>query len=155
MQYLKTVLMLSLLTLTLLLSGCSPKAQVYSTDDVQTLMDAGVFDGEMAQVEGSIVALLYGIDADTVEECISYQAINSAISADEVTILILTDEGAAQAAETACQERVKSQIKTCQSYCPSAVPNLEAAVIDRVDNTVLLAVGNPNILPSAVNNLHK
>ena len=155
MQYLRTAIMCSLLVFTLLLGGCSPKAQIYSTDDIQAFMDAGVFDGEMAQVESSVIVLLYGIDADTVEECISYQATNSAVSADEVTILILTDEEAAQAAEAACQERVESQIKTCQYYCPSAVPSLEAAVIDRVDNTVLLAVGNPNTLPAAVDKLHK
>ena len=108
----------------------------------------------MAPVDGDIVAVLYGIDASTVEECVSYLATNTSVSADELTILVLTDDQAAQAALEACQARVESQITVCESYAPAAVPRLENAVIRQAGSTVLLAVRAPEILPGAVDALH-
>ena len=83
----------------------------------------------------------------------SYLASNASVSADELTILILQDEEAAQAAETACEKRLDNQLKTYQDYGPAAIPRLESAVIRRAGNTVLLAVGDPSTLPGVVDQL--
>lgn len=145
---------LALLSAALLLAGCAAKeARPYAVGDAQTLVEAGAFDGEMAEVDGEILTALYGIDPATVVESAGYMAMNTAQSADEVAVLVLTDETAAQAAETACQQRLADQLKVCQTYAPAAVPSLEKAIIDRVGNTVLLAVGNPDQLPDAVEQL--
>lgn len=138
----------------LLLSGCSSPKEGYHVDDAQTLLDAGLFDGDMGPLETDTVALLYRIDRETIVDCASYLAANTTVSNDEVTVLILTDEDAAQAAETACRERVKTQIEAAKNYTPGAVPRLERAIIRRIGNTVLLAVGDPDRLPQAVNELH-
>ena len=147
------------LCLLALLSGCSPRddstsARLYSTQDVQTLLESGAFSGAMEEVDSDMIALLYGLDEASVEEGVCYMALNTSVSADEVTVLVLTDEDAAQAAQEACQQRLADQLRVCQTYAPAAVPALEGAVVDRVGNTVLLAVGDPDTLPQAVAQLH-
>lgn len=150
------------MALLLLLAGCAaggtkPEAtEPYTLDDAQVLLDAGLFNGEMGEIDDRrVIAMLYDIDEDTIQDFVSYQAANTAASADELTVLILTDEEAAQAAETACRQRIDDQIEASRNYTPEAVPRLEAAVIRRADNTVLLAVGAPEQLPQAVDALHE
>lgn len=147
---------LTALSLSLVLCACGGGSQeaAYTTADAEALLASGAFDESMAPVDGDIVTVLYGIDAATVEECVSYLATNTSVSADELTILVLTDDQAAQAALEACQARVESQIAVCGSYAPAAVPRLENAVIRQAGSTVLLAVGDPEILPGAVDALH-
>ena len=139
------------------LMGCSsnsPKSSAgYTVDDAQVLLDAGVFNGEMGKIELDTVAMLYDIDRDTIKDGVSYLASDTSVSADELTILILTDEEAAKTAETACEKRLDSQLNTAKNYTPAAVPRLEGAVIRRQGNTVLLAVGDPSKLPSVVDQL--
>lgn len=143
-----------LLLLLLLLSGCGGGERGYAPEDARTLLDAGLFEGDMAPVDAAIAASLYGIDGDTVRDCACYMAANTAASSDEVTVLVLTDEAAAQAAEEACQKRVEALLDDAGRYTPDAVPRLEAAVIRRSGNTVLLAVGDPESLAAAVDKLH-
>lgn len=145
--------------LVLLPAGCTGDrggaARPYTPDDAQTLLDAGLFNGDMSLLEDSdIVALLYGIDGTAIRECVCYMAVNTAVSADELTVLVLTDEDAAIAAEAACRARVEYLIGVSKDYTPAAVPRLEAAVIRRVGNTVLLAAGDPDGMEKAVNSLH-
>lgn len=139
------------------LVGCSGNqaktSSGYTVEDAQVLMDAGVFDGEMGQIDLDTVAMLYDIDRDTIQDGVSYLASNTSVSADELTILVLTDEEAAKSAETACEKRLDNQLKTAKNYTPAAVPRLEGAVIRRESNTVLLAVGDPSKLPSVVDQL--
>lgn len=135
--------------LAVFLCGCGSTDAAYVLSDVSQLLEAGAFpNSDMAPVDSTIVAVLYGIDPDTIQECSSYQATNTSVSADEVTVLILTDEKAAEAAEQACRQRVDSQIAACQSYAPSAVPRLEQALISRRGSTVLLVVGDSEIVGS-------
>lgn len=153
MKQLKSILLLALMLA--LLPSCTTAETPYTVSDAKALIDAGAFDGDMQQVQGSFVTMVYGVDDRSLTDFVSYQAANTSVSADEVTVLVLTDEEAARTAEEACHRRVESQIENCRLYSPAAIPNLEAAVIDRVGNTVLLAVGNPDRLPDAVKSLHK
>ncbi len=131
-----------------LLCGCSArKEEPYSLSLADDLLATAAFEGsEMAPLDTAIVTRLYGIDETTVTDCVSYMATNTSVSADELTILILTDEKAAIAAEEACRARLDSQIAVCRDYAPAAVPRLEGAVVSRRGNTVLLAAGDPAIL---------
>lgn len=136
------------------LASCGQNTQPYTTGDAQALLDADVFDGDMVKVE-SFPSTLYGMDSEDVADCVSFRAANTAASYDEVTVFVLTDAEAAATVRNALLDRVKSQIANAKVYCPAAVPRLEAAVVDQVDNTVLLAVGDPDTLPDAVGSLHK
>lgn len=135
----------------LCLCGCghtqSPSAYDLSFADV--LMDTGAFEGsEMAQVDLELAAILYGIDPATIEDGVFYMAVNTSVSADELLLLVLKNEAAAEAAYEACKARVESQIEVCKSYTPAAVPRLEGARLGKLGNTVLLAVGDPNLINS-------
>ena len=125
----------------------------YTADDAQALLDAGVFDGEMEAVDSYVAAMLYGLDEADVTEAVCYMAADTSASADELAVLILADEAAAQKAEAGCKKRIESQIETCRDYCPAAVPHLEDAAVLRRGNTVLLAVGDPDTLPGALEKL--
>jgi hypothetical protein len=48
---------------------------------------------------------------------------------------------------------VEDQIESCESYCPDQVPKLEDAVILQRGYTVLLAVGDQETLPQALEKL--
>lgn len=144
------------LALLLLLAACGGKdSAAFSTENVQTLLDAELFAGEMEQVDSYVVSLLYGIPEDSISDCACYMAINTSASADEVTVLVLTDEAAAKTALEACRKRVETQIASYELYGPDQVPRLEDAVVRQAGNTVLLAVGDPDRLSAAVDDLLK
>ena len=138
----------------LLLCGCgsndsNDSKAVYSLSHAEEILNSGAFEGsEMAPLDSDILAILYGIDESTITESVGYMAVNTSASADELVILICTDEEAAIAAEQACRDRVAAQITVCESYCPAAVPRLENAFISRRGYTVLMAVGDPDIIAS-------
>lgn len=135
----------------LLLCGCGGKQSKasYTLADADEVLHSGAYEVDnMAPLDSFILAMLYGIEEHTIAECVGYMAVNTSVSADELVVLILTDEEAAIAAEEACKARVSAQIAVCESYAPAAVPRLEQALISRRGNTVLLAVGDPEILSS-------
>ena len=138
-----------LLLLTLLLCGCSggQKETPYTVDQADAILNSGAFEGsDMAQVNASVAALLYGIDADKLSDSVCYMAANTSVSADELAILVFADEDSASAAVEALQARVKSQIAVCEEYAPAAVSRLEKAIVRQRGATVLYAVGDPDVL---------
>ena len=150
----KKAIMTALLAAVLLLSACGgEESAAYTAEDVQALLDAGVFTGEMEPVDGSIAAGLFGLDASTVEEITCYMAINTSVSADTVAVFVLTDEEAAQAAVSACESVVASRIESSAQDGPDQVPTLEDAVVSRQGSTVLLAVGETEPLAAALEEL--
>ena len=146
--------LLCMLILLVVLCGCTISETPYTVSDAQILLDADLFNGDMGPVDKSIVSQLYGVDEDNILDCICYVAANTASSADELTIFILTDENAAKLAEDACQKRAENQIEASRNYAPAAVFRLENAVIRRIGDTVLFAVGDPEWLSEAVDGLH-
>lgn len=139
----------------MLLCSCGAKEKVpYMLADADTVLNSGAFEGsEMAPIDGFVVSILYGIEENTISECAGYMAVNTSVSADELVVLVLTDEDAAIAAEEACRNHIAAQIAVCESYAPAAVPRLEQALVSRRGNTVLLAIGDPDIL-STLKDLH-
>ena len=130
----------------LLLCGCGSRNNAkppYDVAHVNLLMESAAFEGsEMAPLDMDVVAMLYGIDPATITDGVYYMAVNTSASADELLVLILTDEQAAMDAKGACERRLQDQIAVCTDYCPAAVPRLESAVLDRIGNTLLFAVGD-------------
>ena len=146
--------LLCMLILLMMLCGCTVSETPYTIGDAQILLETDLFNGDMGPVDKNIVSQLYGIDEDAIQDCICYMAANTASSADELTIFVLTDVTAAKLAEDACQKRVENQIEASRNYAPAAVPRLENAVIRRIGNTVLFAVGDPEWLLEIVDGLH-
>ena len=132
-------------------SGQNNAKPPYSALYTDKLLESAAFEGsEMAPVDSFIISMLYGIEESTISECYAYMAVNTSVSADELVVLVLTDGEAAAAAEEACKARVAAQIEVCESYAPAAVPRLEQALISRRGNTILLAVGDPDVISSTL-----
>ena len=148
--------MFALVLALLLLCSCGAQNNappLYDTSVADVLLESGAFEGsEMAPLDGFLLPILYGIDESTITDSAVYIAANMSVSADEVAVLILADEEAAIAAEEACKARVAAQIAVCESYAPAAVPRLEQALVSRRGNTVLLVVGDPDIIASTMKN---
>lgn len=145
----KKILSAALALLLLCSCGSGGGKTPYTTAQAEELLNCGAFEAaQMAPVDAYVIAALYGLDESTITECAAYLATNTSVSADELVILILTDEDAAVTAEEACKARVDAQIAVCKSYAPAAVTRLEQAVISRRGSTVLLAVGDGEVLSS-------
>lgn len=141
------------LLLALLLCGCSsPAPKAYDLSIADKLLASGAFEGsEMAPLDMDVVAMLYGIDPADITDGVYYMATNTSVSADELLVLILTDEQAAMDAKGACERRLQGQIAVCTDYCPAAVPRLERAVLDRIGNTLLFVVGDEAAFSKVLN----
>lgn len=145
---------LAVVLLLMLLCGCAKPAapQPYTPAIADELLASGAFEGsEMAPLDMDVVAMLYGIDSETIVEGVYYMAVNTSASADELLVLVLTDEQAAMDAKLACQLRLESQIAVCEDYCPAAVPRLESAVLNRIGNTLLFVVGDEAAFSKVLN----
>ncbi len=152
------VVVLICVVVIVLMTSCGPKepaAAPYTLDDAQTLLDTGLFSADMGKIDDTyIISMLYHVDENAIRECVSYQATNTGESADEITVIVFSDEAAAASGEAGFRQRVEDQIESLENYAPAAIPHLEAAVIRRAGSTVLLAVGDPGGVAEAVDNLH-
>ncbi len=143
----------------LLLTGCGPRepagAVPYTLDDAQALLDTGLFSQDMGKVDDPyMISMLYHVEEDSIEECVSYQATNTGESADQVAVIVFRDGESAASAQAGFRQRIEEQIESLTDYAPGAIPNLEAAVIRVSGNTALLAVGDADRISEAVDNLH-
>ena len=57
-------------------------------------------------------------------------------------MLVFAGEEQAEAALSALKDYIQGQITSNQDYRPEEIPKLEAALVDRRGNTVLLAVAS-------------
>lgn len=131
-----------------LLCGCGGSA-AYTLEHADELLNSGAFEGsEMESVDKRVISVLYGIDEEDITDAAVYIASNSWTSADELAVFILVDEQAAIDAEAAIRVRVKAQLEVMGLYAPGSVPRLEQAFISRRGNTVLFAVGDPEVIAS-------
>lgn len=145
----KKILLVALALLLLCSCGKNDAPPLHSTHHADALLSSGAFEGsEMAQVDVELAAILYGIDPTTIEDGVFYMAVNTSVSADELLLLVLKDNAAAEQAYDACKARVAAQITVCESYAPAAVPRLQNALISCRSNTVLLAVCDREIIDS-------
>ncbi len=147
--------LLPLLALLAVLASCGKNgdAAPYQVSDAQALIDASAFSGVMTEVDNAVVPALYGLDNASITECICYKAANSSVSADEVAVFVMESADEAETAAAACKQRAKDQADVYQTYGPDQVPRLEDAAVLQRDNTVLLAVGDPEKLPAALKDL--
>ena len=101
----------------------------------QALLDSGAFSDALDTVDQDTAAALYGIDADTITGSAVYTSLSA--GAEEIAVLVLTDEDAAAAALDA---RVADQKAVLESYQPDEVSKLDSAIVEQRGNSVLLAV---------------
>lgn len=129
--------------LCLLLAGCGgggSGARPFTADDVQTLLDAGIFSEELEPVDADLVCPLYGLDEALVSDCAAY--LSTGATAEELVLFTAADESGAQTIKTACEQRLADQIAAYEDYGPAEVTKLEGAVLQVRGTTVLLVVAD-------------
>ena len=110
----------------------------------QALLDSGAFSDALDTVDQDTAAALYGIDADTITGSAVYTSLSA--GAEEIAVLVLTDEDAAAAALDGLEARVADQKAVLESYQPDEVSKLDSAIVEQRGNSVLLAVAAAVIL---------
>ena len=137
------------------LASCGKKdepetAQAYTTAKVEELAEAGVFSEELEPLDGDTAFGLYRLaEAGLVREDLTDCAIlrSSGATCEEAAVLILADEAKAGVVKTALEEYLQLQIDSNTDYRPDEIPKLENAVLNQVDNTVLMVVAeNPKVV---------
>ncbi len=117
--------------------GSAPKSYDPKTT-AQALLDSGAFTDTLEVLEADVAAQMYGIDGETITDCAVYTSLS--MGAEEIAVLTLTDETAAQTAKTALEKRVSDQITALESYMPDEVGKLNHAIVEQAGNTALLVV---------------
>lgn len=141
MKKLLTRLVPGMLALCLCLSACGGGGSAKSYDPAATakaLLESDAFTDTLDTLDKDTAAAMYGIDAATITDCAVYASLS--MGAEEIAVLTLTDEAAAQAAKTALEKRVDDQITALKSYMPDEVSKLEHAIVEQSGNTALLVV---------------
>lgn len=134
-----------------LLTGCgggeskSKDAEVYSTELVNTMVDAKVFSEELEAVDQATAFSLYKLaDYGLSPEDVTDSTIcrSAGATCEEGTVLVLADGDKAAQALKALQDYVAGQITANEDYRPNEIPKLEEAIIKQQGNSVLLVVGS-------------
>ena len=138
-----SVLLLFALCLTLPACGSKEPAPFDPEADAKTLLEtAGVFAGDLEEVDQSTACALYGIDEATVTGAKVYMG-NTGVSLEELAIFTLTDNDAAQKALTALGYRIEDQREAAAGYAgflQAELPKLDGAITQQRGASVLLLV---------------
>ena len=120
--------------------GSSETGKAYDpAATAQALLDSGAFTQALDTVDKQTACTaLYALEEDTVTDCAVYTSLSA--GAEEIAVLTLTDEQAAQTALEALEQRVEDQKAALKDYQPEEVAKLDSAVIVQRGNSVLLAV---------------
>ena len=102
----------------------------------QALLDSGAFSDALDTVDQDTAAALYGIDADTITGSAVYTSLSA--GAEEIAVLVLTDEDAAAAALDGLEARVADQKAVLESYQPDEVSKLDSAIVEQRGNSTIL-----------------
>ena len=136
-------MLLPLLALCLCLSACGGGEEQAAGYDpaatAQALVDAGVFTQavDTLDLETACTALYGGLDPETVEEGVVYASLTA--GAEELAVLKLNSQSAAEAALAALENRVAEQKEALEG-------KLDQAIVERRGNTVLLLVAGDSVL---------
>ena len=154
MKHLLVRLLPGVLALCLCLAACGgDSAQSYDpAATAQALLDSTAFSDALDSLDKDTAAALYGIDPATITDCAVYTSLS--MGAEEIAVLTLTDEAAAQTAKTALDKRVSDQIAALESYMPDEVDKLNHAIVKQTGNSALLVVAaDAGAAQSVLNNL--
>lgn len=116
---------------------------LYQVGQVQAMADAGAFSETLEELDSDTAFALYRLaDYDLSQEDLKECAVlrSAGATCEEGAVLVFTSADKAEAAEGALKDYVQGQIEANEDYRPAEIPKLEAALIDRRGETLLLAV---------------
>lgn len=122
------------------LAACGDKAakEFDAETTPQALMDAGAFSEDLEEVEPVVLLQLYQLDESKVAAAAGFGS--TGLTAEEVAVFEMTDEAAAQEAESLLQAHLEYQKESNVDYRPNEMPKLDKAVVERRGKTLLFLV---------------
>ena len=134
MKHILTRLVPAALVLCLALTACGSKGSGSAGYDpaatAQALLDSGAFTDTLESTEKDTVAMLYGVEANSIVDCACYTSLSA--GAEEID--------SAKAAMEGLEARVADQKAVLESYQPDEVSKLDKAILTQSGNTVVLVV---------------
>lgn len=144
----KITLGILLLTTAFLFAGCTKNEPVPEetttqftldiTEVKQAVLDAGVFEDELAAIDSSYSEMLMGIAASDFTDGIIFGG--SGATAEILAVFESADETAAASLKEKCETYVTKQIQSYADYKPAEVDKLNHAVIKSSGQYVILCV---------------
>ncbi len=136
------------LVLGLMLAGCGGQGETggYALSGAQALVDAGAFSEQLEQLDGDTAFALYrladyGLSREELEDCAVLRSAGA--TCEEAAFLqIGGGEDQAEQAAQALRDYVSAQIDANRDYRPAEIPKLEAALVDRAGQVVVLVVAS-------------
>lgn len=142
MRQILTRMIPAVLVLCLALTACGSKDSGSAGYDpaatAQALLDSGAFTDTLETTDKDTVAILYGVEADSIVDCACYTSLSA--GAEEIAVLTMADADSAKAAMDGLKARVADQKAVLESYQPDEVSKLDNAIFTQSDNTVVLVV---------------
>lgn len=142
MRQILTRMIPAVLVLCLTLTACGSKDSGSAGYDpaatAQALLDSGAFTDTLETTDKDTVAILYGVEADSIVDCACYTSLSA--GAEEIAVLTMADADSAKAAMDGLKARVADQKAVLESYQPDEVSKLDNAIFTQSDNTVVLVV---------------
>ena len=132
------------------LASCGSKeendpVQLYAPSLLEDMGKAGAFSEELEGLDADTAFALYrladaGLTPEDMTDCAVLRS--SGATCEEAAVLVLADSEKAQLVKSALEGYIQQQIDSNKDYRPNEIPKLEEALVDSVENTVLLVVAN-------------
>ena len=123
--------------------GANDAPPLYSAGLVTTLVEAGAFSEERADLDADPAVLLSrladsGLERADMQECTVLRSAGA--TCEEGAVLVFASADQANTAVDALSSYIDGQITANEDYRPGELPKLEDALISRRGETVLLVV---------------
>ena len=133
---------LAFLLLLAVLAGCGAEKTVQfdPQEAADALLASDAYEDILSPIQPKIAAMLYGVDAESIESCSVY--CSTGATAEEIAVFRCRDEASADALKQAAKQRIQDQKDAYVSYAPQEVPKLENALLRTAGVYVVCVVAN-------------
>ena len=124
--------------LVLLLAACGGKdaAKPYDAGAAEAILASGCFSEQLEELPAT---LIYDrLDGESLTSSVVYASTGA--TAEELAVLVCSDEKAAAAAKEVLQARIDAQKAVLASYQPREISKLDNALLEQRGSTVLMVV---------------
>ena len=114
--------------------------QINTKDLASKIIEAGVFEDELVEVNSEMIMSDYNFTADEVEEFVSYQG--SGATSEEIVILKLKEKSNLNNIKNKIEDRLEERKEAFESYLPEEVGKIDNKVFRVEGNYVILCISN-------------
>ena len=124
-----------------LLAGCAKSQKTVDPAKLATRLTTEItYQDELTAVDAETVSMIYYFDDAAITQSFVYEG--SGATAEEVAVFECASEDDAAKVLQAVNERVEEQKESFTDYVPEELNKLDAAVIQKTGNYVVLSVSN-------------